>query len=225
MTIHWTPEIVRSRFVEACDTERRLPLTDMMRNKSGFWPAYQHTFEDMSGWGTERLKEEREMRAKRIPPSAAAISRFDEVMQWSGMLIDDDTRRAIIWAWARCKATDRRFDAVCKRKGWVKVTAYRRLHATAEAISHVLGNNRVFLRMPAEQWVLPNQPVSVIPDGTLPTHSHFAIFDGDRPRHTLTTPQAIEEFTAHLDKTNESRRKEQMKKEEARRKKLGLTAA
>lgn len=92
----WTPEIVRSRFVEACDTERRLPIGGGC-SSGGFWPAYVHSFEDMNGWGTKRVAEERELRMSRIPPTASAISRFEEVMSWSGATIHDDARRRIIW--------------------------------------------------------------------------------------------------------------------------------
>jgi len=155
----WSPEVVRSRFVEACDTERRLPLGGGTRS-CGYWPAYVYSFEDMNGWGTKRLAEEREMRLARIPPSAAAISRFDEVMAWSASLIHDDTRRHIVWCWARCQALDLSFAERCRKFGWVKMTAYRRLHAVSEAISFNLNNDGVLLRMPDEKWVLPSQPVS-----------------------------------------------------------------
>ena len=53
----WTVEIVRARFVEACDTERRMPR-GRTGSAMGYWPSYQHTFEDMAGWGTKRLAEE-----------------------------------------------------------------------------------------------------------------------------------------------------------------------
>lgn len=155
----WTPAIVRSRFIEACDTERRLPQGGMS-SSGGFWPAYVHTFEDMNGWGTKRLAEEREMRFKRVPPSAAAISRFEEVMDWSGSMISDDTRRKIIWTWAACQVSGNSFASRCRKFGWVKMTAYRRLHAISDAISRNLNNDAVLLRMPDEKWVLPEQPVS-----------------------------------------------------------------
>lgn len=157
--MNWTPEIVRSRFVEACDTERRLPLGGGS-SSGGYWPAYVHSFEDMNGWGTKRLAEEREMRLARTPPSAAAITRFEEVMRWSAALIHDDARRKIIWTWAACQVSGHSFADRCRKFGWVKMTAYRRLHAVSDAISRNLDNEGVLLRYPDDKWMLPDQPVS-----------------------------------------------------------------
>jgi len=222
----WTPEIVRSRFVEACDTERRLPLGGGS-SQGGFWPAYVYSFEDMNGWGTKRLTEEREMRMARIPPSAAAISRFEEVMAWSASMIHDDTRRRIIWTWSYCQMSGHSFAARCKKLGWVKMTAYRRLHAVSDAISRNLVNDLTFLRMPDEKWVLPSQPISSssfdmlalsAEDGQPTNHPTFQVFD--KASDMLTSPQAVSEFAKHLATTNKRRRREQ-----ERRKKLGLDAA
>jgi hypothetical protein len=228
----WTPETVRARFVEACDTERRLPKGGGA-GKTGFWPGYEHSFEDMNGWGAARLAEERELFMRRLPPSAAAVSRFEEVMRWSSSLIDDDRKRRIVWAWAWCRMSGSSFAARCKRNGWVKMTAYRRLATSIDKISDNLNNDGVLLRFPEERWLLPETANSATDSGTLALpdtppppaiHPTSEIFDGDRPRHTLTTPQAIEEFTKHLAKVNRARRKEQ-EREAARRRKLGVEAA
>jgi hypothetical protein len=224
--MNWTPEIVRSRFVEACDTERRLPLGGAS-SSGGYWPAYVHSFEDMNGWGTKRLAEEREMRLARTPPSAAAISRFDEVMAWSAVHIHDDNRRKIIWTWAHCQLTGHSFAERCRKFGWVKMTAYRRLHAVSDAISFNLDNAGALLRMPDEKWVLPEQPVSasnfvmvaLTDDAEQPTvHPTFQVID--KPGDLLKSPEAVADFSKHLASVNRQRRKEQ-----ERRKKLGLDAA
>lgn len=222
----WSPEIVRFRFVEACDTERRLPLGGGS-SSGGFWPAYVHTFEDMNGWGTKRLAEEREMRLARTPPSAAAISRLEEVMRWSAEMIHDDQRRRIVWTWAHCQVSGHSFSSRCRKAGWVKVTAYRRLHAVSDRISRVLNNDRVLLRMPDEKWVLPSQPVSgsnfdmlaLSDDADQPNkHPTFQVLD--KAGDTLTSPQAIAEFAKHLASVNKQRRREQ-----ERRRKRGMEAA
>lgn len=226
MTV-WTPEIVRSRFIEACDTERRLPQGGG-GSQGAPWPSYVHSFEDMAGWGSRRLAEEREMRFKRMPPSAAAISRFEEVMRWSAALIHDDARRKIIWTWAACQVTGNSFAARCRKFGWVKMTAYRRLHAVSDAISAILANDGILLRMPDEKWLLPSQPVSgsdlstlAVPDDDDPaTHPHHEIADGARAGHTLTTPEAVASFEKFLERTNKARAKEQ-----ARRAKLKMLDA
>jgi hypothetical protein len=220
----WTPDIVRARFIEAADTERRMPGGGVS-GKSGYWPQYVHSFEDMNGWGTRRLAEEREMQLRRTPPSAGAISRYLEALKWTAEFIGEENRRRIIWAWARCQTSDRSFAEYCRREGLVKMTAYRRLGGVFQTISQKLINNSVLLRMPDEKWVLPNPINSGSSSHTLATHDEdapaphqtFQIFDGDRPGHTLTSPQSVELFEKFLEKTNRRRRKEQ-----ERRRKLGL---
>jgi len=222
----WTPELVRSRFIEACDTERRLPIGGGTQS-CGFWPAYVHSFEDMNGWGTKRLAEEREMRLARTPPSAAAISRFEEVMKWSASLIHHDVKRQIIWTWASCQVSGYSFAERCRTYGWVKMTAYRRLHAVSQAISHGLDISGVLVRYPDEKWVLPAQPVSasnfdmvaLSDDAEQPmVHPTFQVLD--KASDLLKTPEAVAEFAKHLAASNKRARREQ-----ERRAKLGLDAA
>jgi hypothetical protein len=216
MTI-WTPEIVRARFVEAVDTESRLPQGGGS-NSSGFWPSYVHSFEDMNGWGSKRLAEEREMRMRRLPPSSAAISRHEEVMTWTRTLVVAERRRRLVWAWARCRHADDSFAEWCESQGIVKMTAYRHLKATVERISRHLDNAAVLLRMPDERWVLREAPVSGTDSNTLglpdvasqPEKSPTSqIFDGARPGNTLTSPQAVAGFERFLTRTNKARAKAQ----------------
>jgi hypothetical protein len=219
----WSPEIVRARFVEATDTEARLPGGGLPQS-SGYWPSYLHTFEDMAGWGTQRLAEEREMRSRRSPPSAAAITRYFETMRWTAEFLDQEDRRRLVWSWAYCQMSGRSFAERLRKKGVVKMTAYRRLNIAFQAISDSLRKAGALLRYPDEKWVLPNHaPRSTNPltlnshDDAAPPHPTFQVFDGDRPGHTLTSPQAVEEFEKFLAKTNRQRRREQ-----ERRRKLGL---
>ena len=216
--MNWTPQIVRSRFVEACDTERRLPLGGGS-SSSGFWPAYVHSFEDMNGWGTKRLAEEREMRMARTPPSAAAISRFEEVMAWSASMIHDDTRRKIIWIWSACQVSGHSFASRCRKFGWVKMTAYRRLHAVSDAISCNLVNDLVLLRMPDEKWVLPEQPVSSS------SFDMLALSDDDEPPVSRTHWKDDEAAEDRPDLRDFSWAQSQARREVKRRQKLGLDAA
>ncbi|MDI4231434.1 DUF6362 family protein [Bradyrhizobium sp. Arg237L] len=219
-----TSDIVRARFIEATDTERRMPRGGVA-GKSGYWPGYVHSFEDMNGWGTKRLAEEREMRMRRIPPSAAAISRYIEVLTWTAAIIQDEDCRRLVWVWARCQTSNLSFAKWCRDVGLVKMTAYRRLGAVFQAISTNLSNNKVLLRNPDEIWMLPKHPVlgnstntlAIDDDSPPPPNKTFAIFDGDRPVDTLNSPQAIALFAKFLAKTNRRRRRER-----ERRRKLGL---
>jgi len=135
-------DIVRARWLEAADTDMRLPWERTRPSTaSGFWPAYEHTFEDKAGWGTARLKEERELRARRTPPSAAAIRRHDEVMNWTADLISEPERRLLVWKWAFCIVGSRSFANWIRETGRARATAYRRLEFTFDAISLALANN------------------------------------------------------------------------------------
>ncbi len=193
----------------------------------GYWPNYQRTFEDMAGWGTQRLAEEREMRFRRLPPSSAAISRHDEVMRWTGDLIDHETVRRIIWAWAWCQLTGSSFSARCRKRGWAKATAYRRLQVATERISGALGNDGTLLRLPDESWLRQQMPDLPHIDGKLgtsvdepPKSPTSQILGDERPRDTLNSPEAIQEFTKHLTDLNRRRRSER-----ERRRKLGIEDA
>jgi hypothetical protein len=213
----WTPEIIRARFVEAVDTESRLPLGGGS-SSAGFWPSYVHSFEDMNGWGSKRLAEEREMRMRRLPPSSAAISRHEEVMTWTSTLIRDERRRRLVWAWARCRHREESFGEWCQEHGVVRMTAYRHLSATVERISRILNNEGVLLRLPDEKWVLQERPVSGTDCATLGLPDKAAapqksptsqIVDGARPGNTLTSPKAVAAFERHLARTNKARAKAQ----------------
>lgn len=224
----WSVEIVRARYVEAADTERRMP-TARTGSAMGYWPSYEYSFEDKAGWGSKRLAEEREMRFRRIPPSSAAISRHEEVVRWTATLIDNERDRRIVWAWAWCRLTGLSFSARCRKRGWVKATAYRRLQATMERISASLGNEASLLRYPDEIWMRQEGAsygtycdTRTIRDDEPAKSPTSQIFDGNRPCDTLTSPQAIEAFAEHLVAVNRRRSKEQ---ERRRRAKLGLDAA
>jgi hypothetical protein len=221
----WTPEIVRARCVEAASVAAKLP-PDRRNAASGFWPEITRSFEDMAGWGSERLAEVREMRLERLPPSSGAVSRHDEITHWISTMISDDVVRRTVWAWSVSQISGTSFASQCRKNNWVRGTAHRRLRAAFDAISARLCKDAVVLRLPADKWMRQQQPalaspldmVGIVADD-LPTSPTHQFIDGDRPRDLLTSPQAIEEFEKHLDRTNRDRRKEQ---ERRKRKLLGL---
>jgi hypothetical protein len=173
----------------------------------------------MNGWGTKRLAEEREMRLARTPPSAAAISRFEEVMAWSASMIHDDTRRKIIWTWAGCQVSGHSFASRCRKFGWIKMTAYRRLQAVSDAISRNLVNDLILLRMPDEKWMLPEQPVSSS------SFDMLALSDDDEPPVYQTHWKDDEVTDDRPDLRDFSWAQKQTAREAKRRAKLGLDAA
>ena len=147
--MNWTPEIVFARLIEAADIEWRLPPARLgPAAASGFWPDYTHSYADRVQWGPKRLAEEREMRAKRLHPSAAEISRWEEVsLGWVNDLIPTGDR-PLLRAYVRCIVTGRSFSAWCKKTGLNRRTAYRRIDRGLERLAATLGKSGAFLRLP-----------------------------------------------------------------------------
>jgi hypothetical protein len=145
---------IKDRFIEAADVERRSPRERLgPSTKLGYWPEYQASFEDKAGWGSARLAEEREMRFRRLPPSAAAISRYEEVLLvWTAEYLDTEYERRLVWFWAFSKAGGRSFSAICRKKGWSRDTANNRL-------------KRLFARISAK---VVNDPNSLSRNGNIP---------------------------------------------------------
>lgn len=150
---------IKDRFIEAADVERRSPRERLgPSTKLGYWPEYQASFEDKAGWGSARLAEEREMRFRRLPPSAAAISRYEEVLLvWTAEYLDTEYERKLVWFWAFSQSGGRSFSSVCRKKGWARETAYHRL-------------NRLFARISAK---VGNEPNSLSYDGNIPDCTTF----------------------------------------------------
>lgn len=217
-----TDEIVRARLLEAASIAGKLPAGPR-QNACGFWPAFTQTFEEMAQWGSQRLAEEREMRAQRLPPSSAAISRHDEVLDWMSDILKDEQVRRTVWTWAICKISGMSFTHQCDKRGWVRGSALRRLRGAIDRISGVIAKKNILLRLPDEIYVRQIEGVSGTNVGMVGTRADappisptFEIQDGDRPRDLLTSPEAIQEFGDHLMSVNRQRRRDQ----EARKRKL-----
>ena len=145
----WTPELVFARLIEAADIEWRLPPARLgPAAAGGFWPGYVHSYSDMVQWGDKRLAEEREMRAKRLHPSAAELSRWEEVsLGWVNDLIPTGDR-TLLRAYVRCIVRGRSFSAWCNDVRLNRRTAYRRIHRALERLATTLCSERVLLRLP-----------------------------------------------------------------------------
>lgn len=151
--------IIRARFAEAADTERRLPFAKTRPNGYGSsMPTYLHDFADLVGWGKERLAEERQMATRRLPPAADAISRHDECLRWTAMIspkvgVAEDYRRAL-WARAFAFVGGKPFRVWCRAAGIAHVTGYRRSDAAVDLLSSIFRKSSVSVTSPADEWVL-----------------------------------------------------------------------
>jgi len=89
---------VKARIEEAAETLKRLPRQGMSQ-KMTTWPDVVISTFEMRGWGNEK--------ARLGPPSAKAITRMDECLEWLMPL--NGTNRRLVWARA-CKIPWRRLE-------------------------------------------------------------------------------------------------------------------
>ncbi len=146
----WTPEIAFARLVEAADIEWRMPAARIgPQAGSGFWPRYTHTLADQNGWGEKRYQEERaSFYAGRARPTAAELSRWEEVtFDWMKRMMPEGDR-TLFRGYVRCVITGRSFGEWCEKRRLSRSTAYHRIKMGRERLARNLRRNNVFLHMP-----------------------------------------------------------------------------
>jgi PAS domain-containing protein len=132
-----------------------------MGTGSGFWPLHQYTAEDRDGWDDAARADNADLWARNRKLTREAISRHDECLIWSMTLIRNEAHRHIVWKWSFCQVNGWSFSEACRRRNWVRVTAYRRLQAAFDGISGVLGTQRSLVRLPDEKWLIQESRPSV----------------------------------------------------------------
>lgn len=160
----WSPQIVKVRFVEAAKTERFLPRPKVSTG-AGFWPLHEYTGEDRAGWDEQAKADNADRWARDRKVTRAAISRHDECLDWSIRLLPGETHRRIVWAWAFAQANGWSFRESCRRRGWVPMTAYRRLSASFCRVSDQLAKVGALLRMPDENEELSDSESAAMNHG------------------------------------------------------------
>jgi hypothetical protein len=217
----WTPDLVRIRFIEAADTERYLPRPFTATGK-GYWPSFGHDIEDQSGWDDAARRDNAQRPATRAP--AGAVTRHEECLAWTASRISDQTRRHIVWAYAFCKANKRDFGKLCERRGWVRRTAYDRLTRLWARLADEFQQEGLFLRLPAETWLAQEGPNRAHPVGTMaavadvPTAIRFTPgFILEKSTDLILTDDDAADFAKFLEARNAA-----MRREQARRRKLGI---
>ncbi len=143
-----SPHDIEDRFEEAAYTLRRLPERDRPRGYSSYWPAVVHDAKHAYGYTPEA--------PMRVIPSAAAITRMEECLDWL-LLVDPEDAR-IVWL----RAEGARWRQVCIRAGCVRSTAWRRWAAALLTIAKKLNSqtksNRK-LKVPDETGAIPRESV------------------------------------------------------------------
>lgn len=136
--VTWTPIMVEERLEEAADVMKRLPPVKVQGYYS-LWPRYIYEFADLVG------QEPPEMR---LPaPSAAAITRMDEAMEWLKWLEPDDAK--LVWM----RAERRRWKGICVRLGITRATAHRHWQYAMLLMAWRLNGKRVSAKQSRRAFV------------------------------------------------------------------------
>lgn len=214
----WTSDIVKMRFVEAAEVERRM----FVKGQGGggnAWPQYRWDAEDRAGWDDQARMDALEQWQGRKVTKSPELSRWEEVyFFWTPMI--PERRRSLVWRWSQCIAYGNSFSAYCEKKGLVRMTAYNRLDKVWENLTAQFLLERRLVRLPegtnALQQDLVDASVEHTMDGVAP-HNKPTIhppFRTEKHHDNLTSPEAVNQFTKHLAATNSARRRMQDRKRE-----------
>ena len=107
----WTVTDIANRFEQAVKTLRRMPPV-VIKGYFNTWPPIVRTI-------VEQMQAEQEP-LRRGPPSAEAISRMEETIQWIFLLDDEDERRLI---WLRAERVQ--WKQICWRIGCGRTKAWQ----------------------------------------------------------------------------------------------------
>lgn len=105
----WTPEKVEERLVEAVAVLRRLPPV-RVGGYFSTWPRMMVEFSDLVGQTPEPMR--------LPPPSAAAISRMEQALEWFTWLETTDSK--IVWK----RAAGKRWKEICWSVGLARAAAH-----------------------------------------------------------------------------------------------------
>ncbi|WP_425067852.1 DUF6362 family protein [Reyranella sp.] len=105
----WTPEMVEERLIEAAAVLRRLPA---QRGQGYFstWPQMKVEFSDLVGQTPEPMR--------LPPPTAAAIDRMEQVLQWFAWLEPIDSK--IVWE----RVSGKRWKEICWEVGLARAATH-----------------------------------------------------------------------------------------------------
>ncbi len=195
--------IIRARFIEAADTMVHLDVRgvrpDRMRT---LWP--------------EVLPEQMDHADVRVRyrPSAAAISRAEEVLQeWLRIHVRDEERRVLLSRWSVCLAAPfvaGSFRDFCGRTGRVRRTAERRIQSEFQNIARTLLAVSPILQEPDWSRIAPMMPNSAggserVKPPTIKHEMHW-LPDDARPVFDAASPE-LAELAKRLERANRRRAK------------------
>ncbi len=214
----WTIEVVKARFFEAADVERRMVVKGMNGGGSA-WPVYSYDAADMSGWDDQAIADNLERWQGRKVTKSPELTRWEEVFfEWTALI--PERRRVLVWRWAQCIASGRSFSKYCEDKGLNRSTAYNRMERVFLDLTALFRNEGRRLLDPDPRWSgqFDGNPASIsykmAPSVTKRDHPgpDGLNFRTEASDDRITTPEAVAEFAQHLADTNEARRKARLRK-------------
>jgi hypothetical protein len=120
----WTPKMVASRFYEAADTVHRLPNTGLKpQGYKSSWPEFiRDTCDGDNDNTVMRLG----------PPTADAISRMDECLEWLRWLEPEESK--LIWL----RAERKQWKVIMRHIGLSRAAAFARWMAALMQVTAIL---------------------------------------------------------------------------------------
>ena len=195
--------LVRARFVEAADTMVHLDVRGVRPDRiRTLWPEVLPEATDRS-----------EIRV-RYRPSAAAISRAEEVLQdWLRVHVRNEERRILLSRWSVCLAAPHvagSFRDFCARTGRVRRTAERHIQAEFHNIAAALLATSPVLQEPDWSRISPMMPNSAGGSERLKPpvtkHETHWLPDDARPVFDAASPE-LAELAKRLERENRRRAK------------------
>ena len=146
----WTIDVIKMRFVEAADIERRI-IVKGIQSGGNAWPSYAYDDEDMHGWDDQARLDHLEVWQGRRVTKSPELTRWEETFfEWTALI--PQSRRILVWRWAQCIANGRSFSEWCEKKGIVRMTAYNRLDRVFENLVAGFSKEGRLLRWPEGRW-------------------------------------------------------------------------
>lgn len=147
-------------FIRAAEIDRAMPERVGPQPPRSVALPYVHSWVDKLGWGSDKLAEERKLFWERLGllPSSHELDEIEILRAWLLVLEDESERRALL-AWARAKAGGRSFKRWCLRiEGIHPQTGRRRKDRALARISAHLAREGSQKRTTAGFDLLPVSP-------------------------------------------------------------------
>ncbi len=120
-----TPDQIAELFIHGAEVDRRLPQTAKPQALKAQSLGYVHTWEEMREWGDERHKEHRAEMFAKTKLTTEDVSDWELCNQLI-LLVQDETRRRCLWAWANAQAGGTSFSKWCVKQGFNRETGRKR---------------------------------------------------------------------------------------------------